>query len=227
MAVARAVTGVLLVTFLVTFAALYVAGRATRFPQREVVTPDAWRALERQDPERAASLFNDALTERPNDPVLHLGVGSAAYALGRTEAALGALKKAVSLDPDFAEAQIMFGPGRVCTRRQHACHSLDGEGGNNPARRRRRCRTSSIAGSGRPRCTSSSLKGRANISAFSTKEARSRASAIGSCAPSSASTRAHRQDPANVTGRDADGRALHGARLSRHHAVAVVGVWQL
>ena len=109
MAVARAIAGALIVAFLATFSALYVASGATRFPQREVVTPDAWRALEGHDPERAASLFNDALTERPNDPVLHLGVGSAAYAMGRTEVALGALKKAVALDPDFAEAQIMLG----------------------------------------------------------------------------------------------------------------------
>ena len=106
---ARAITGALLVAFLITFAALYVAARAPRFAQREVVTPDAWRALERHDAEQAASLFDKALHDRPNDPVLHLGVGSAAYALGRTDAALGALKKAVALDPEFAEAQIMLG----------------------------------------------------------------------------------------------------------------------
>jgi tetratricopeptide (TPR) repeat protein len=109
MAVARAIKGVVLIAFVVTFAALYVATRAPRFANRAVVTPEAWKALERQDAERAAALFDQALKERPNDPVLHLGVGSAAYALGRTDAALRALQKAVALDPDFAEAQAMLG----------------------------------------------------------------------------------------------------------------------
>ena len=109
MAVPRAIVGVLVVAFIGTFGALYVASRTPRFADREIVAPEAWRALQRQDAERAASLFNDALKERPNDPVLHLGIGSAAYALGKTEAALRALQKAVALDPEFAEAQIMLG----------------------------------------------------------------------------------------------------------------------
>lgn len=109
MAVPRAIVGVLVVAFIGTFAALYVASRTPRFADREIVAPEAWRALQRQDVERAASLFSDALKQHPNDPVLHLGAGSAAYAQGRTDVALRSLQKAVALDPDFAEAQIMLG----------------------------------------------------------------------------------------------------------------------
>jgi tetratricopeptide (TPR) repeat protein len=106
---ARSLIAVVAVACLATVAAIYVAARPPRFANRQVVTPEAWKALARQDAERAATLFNQALKERPNDPVLHLGVGSAAYALGKTDAALKALQNAVALDPDFAEAQAMLG----------------------------------------------------------------------------------------------------------------------
>jgi tetratricopeptide (TPR) repeat protein len=106
---ARALKAVLLVAFLAVFAALYVAGRPPRFAHRDVAAPDAWRALGRQDVDRAVALFNDALKDRPDDPVLHLGAGTAAYAQGRTDVALRALQKAVDLDPEFAEAHVMLG----------------------------------------------------------------------------------------------------------------------
>jgi tetratricopeptide (TPR) repeat protein len=105
----RALKGVLVVAFLATCAALYVGARPPRFAHREVVAPDAWRALERQDADRALSLFNDALKDRPNDPVLHLGAGTAAYAQGRADVALRSLQRAVDLDPEFAEAHNMLG----------------------------------------------------------------------------------------------------------------------
>jgi cytochrome c-type biogenesis protein CcmH/NrfG len=109
MAMARATKGILLVAFLAAFSALSVATSLTRLSQREMVAPEVWAALERHEAERAASLFSQELQQRPRDPVLHFGAGSAAYALGRTGSALSSLRRAVELDPQFAEALMMLG----------------------------------------------------------------------------------------------------------------------
>lgn len=109
MAIARATKGILLVAFLAAFSALSIATSLTRLSQREMVAPEAWSALERHEAERAASLFSQELKQRPRDPVLHFGAGSAAYALGRTGSALSSLRRAVELDPQFAEALMMLG----------------------------------------------------------------------------------------------------------------------
>jgi tetratricopeptide (TPR) repeat protein len=109
MAIARATKGILLVAFLAACSALAVATSLTRLSQRHVVAPEAWAALERRDADQAASLFRQELQQRPRDPVLHFGAASAAYALGQTGPALSSLKKAVELDPQFAEALTMLG----------------------------------------------------------------------------------------------------------------------
>jgi tetratricopeptide (TPR) repeat protein len=109
MAVARATKGILLFAFLATCSALAVATSLSRASPRHVVAPEAWAALERHDADRAASLFRQELQQRPRDPVLHFGAASAAYALGQTGSALSSLKKAVELDPEFAEALAMLG----------------------------------------------------------------------------------------------------------------------
>ena len=109
MPIPRATKGVLLVAFVATLSALAVATALSRLPKRELAAPEAWAALERHDPERAASLFSKELTERPRDPILHFGAGSAAYAMGRTKSALSSLKTAVDLDPDFVEALTLLG----------------------------------------------------------------------------------------------------------------------
>lgn len=104
MAIARGTKGVLLVAFLAAFSALFAAASLTRVSRVHAVAPEAWAALERDDADQAASLFRKELQQRPNDPVLHFGAASAAYALGQRGAALASLKKAVELDPEFAEA---------------------------------------------------------------------------------------------------------------------------
>jgi cytochrome c-type biogenesis protein CcmH/NrfG len=109
MAIAHATKSILLIAFLAAFSALSVAMGLTRVSQHEMVAPEAWSALERHDAERAASLFGQELKQRPRDPVLHFGAGSAAYALGRTGPALSSLRRAVELDPQFAEALMMLG----------------------------------------------------------------------------------------------------------------------
>jgi len=109
MAIPRSTWGLLLAAFLAAFSGLLVATRLGARPPREAVAPEAWHALERNDPEQAASIFKRALNEHPRDPMLHYGAGSAAYALGRTDAALASLKRAVDLDPDFADALALLG----------------------------------------------------------------------------------------------------------------------
>jgi tetratricopeptide (TPR) repeat protein len=109
MAIAPGTKGLLLVAFIGTFSALAVATALGRLSKREVVAPEAWSALEQHDAERAVILFNKELQQRPRDPVLHMGAGSAAYALGRTDSALSSLRRAVELDPQFAEALTLLG----------------------------------------------------------------------------------------------------------------------
>ena len=109
MAIASATKGILFVAFLAAFSVLAIATSLTRVPQHEKVAPEAWSALKANDAERAASLFSQELKQRPTDPVLHFGAGSAAYALGRIGPALSSLRKAVDLDPQFAEAHTLLG----------------------------------------------------------------------------------------------------------------------
>jgi tetratricopeptide (TPR) repeat protein len=109
MAVASATKGILFVAFLATFSVLAIATNLTRAPQHEKVAPEAWAALKARDAERAASLFRRELQQRPSDPVLHFGAGSAAYALGRIGPAIASLRKAVDIAPEFAEAHILLG----------------------------------------------------------------------------------------------------------------------
>jgi hypothetical protein len=106
----RSLRPVLALAVLVTVSALAVAARGgATAHRRELAAPEAWAALERNDAERAAAIFRDALKVSPDDATLHYGAGSAAYALGRTAAALAAFTRAVELDPGFAEAQAMLG----------------------------------------------------------------------------------------------------------------------
>jgi tetratricopeptide (TPR) repeat protein len=110
MAITRATAGVLLAAFLATASAIAVATNLTRLSAaREMAAPEGWAALERQDAAQAAAIFARELKNRPQEPTLHFGAGSAAYALGRPRAALASLQKAVDLDPQFAEAFVMLG----------------------------------------------------------------------------------------------------------------------
>ena len=68
-----------------------------------------WKALEAGNGRRALGLFNEALTLRPNDPVLLTGAGAALQAEGRPRDAMVRLKQAVALKPDLTAASILLG----------------------------------------------------------------------------------------------------------------------
>ena len=84
--------------------ALVIATRLPGLPQRELLAPEAWKALNRNEPARASALFDDELKRHPDDAGLYFGAGSAAYASGRHDTALTSLRRAVELDPRFVEA---------------------------------------------------------------------------------------------------------------------------
>ena len=68
-----------------------------------------WKALNAGDADRAARLFGEALTYRPNDPVLLLGAGASAHAQGKPDVALSRLKRSVELDPKLTVASRLLG----------------------------------------------------------------------------------------------------------------------
>ena len=68
-----------------------------------------WKALEAGNSRRALTLFNEALTLRPNDPILLTGAGAALRMEGRPRDAMTRLKQAVALQPDLTVASILLG----------------------------------------------------------------------------------------------------------------------
>lgn len=70
--------------------------------------PAAWEALDRGDAAKAAAIFREALDRSPRNAALHFGAGYAAHLLGRRDAALSSLRKAVEIDPDFASALVLL-----------------------------------------------------------------------------------------------------------------------
>jgi Tetratricopeptide repeat/Peptidase MA superfamily len=105
MSMNRSTAGLLVLACVGLLTALVVARGVGMISPREIAAPEGWAALKGGDADTAASIFGKALRDRPRDPVLHYGAGSAAYALGRTDLALRSLKKAVEIDPDFGEAE--------------------------------------------------------------------------------------------------------------------------
>jgi Flp pilus assembly protein TadD len=105
----RSSRAVLVVAFLAASSALAIAVGLGRAARRDVIAPEGWTALEQGQPERAAQIFGEALKTHPRDPMLYFGSGSAAFALGRSETALSSLKRAVDLDPTFADAFVLLG----------------------------------------------------------------------------------------------------------------------
>lgn len=88
-------------------------------PQREgLPAPAAWEALDKGDAAKAASLFREALDRSPGNAALHFGAGYSAHLLGRRDAALSALRRAVQIDPEFVSAlsllaQVAYADGDV------------------------------------------------------------------------------------------------------------------
>ena len=68
-----------------------------------------WKALRDGNTRRALSLFDEALTMRPNDPVLLVGSGSALHAERRPREAMARLQRAIELRPDLKQASVLLG----------------------------------------------------------------------------------------------------------------------
>jgi hypothetical protein len=88
---------------------LMTTGRSTLSGQSELPAPDAWTALKRGDASRAAGLFREAIDRSPRNPLLHFGAGWAAHMLGRNDAAIASLKRALEFDPSFVQAAALLG----------------------------------------------------------------------------------------------------------------------
>jgi tetratricopeptide (TPR) repeat protein len=89
----------------ITGALVILAGSAMA---QELPAADGWAALERGDGSRAAAIFRDALDRAPYNPILHYGSAQASLALGRTDAAISSLKRAVQHDPKFVQALVLL-----------------------------------------------------------------------------------------------------------------------
>jgi tetratricopeptide (TPR) repeat protein len=68
-----------------------------------------WKALHDGYSDKAARLFADALTLRPNDPVLLMGAGVAAHERGNQKDAMARLTRALELNPRLASAALLLG----------------------------------------------------------------------------------------------------------------------
>jgi tetratricopeptide (TPR) repeat protein len=68
-----------------------------------------WKALQGGNGDRAAALFAEALTLRPNDPVLLLGSGAAAQARGNHRDAMARLQRALDVEPRLTVASELLG----------------------------------------------------------------------------------------------------------------------
>ena len=97
--------GRVVVAMLLAMALLAIAVQARA---QELPAPAAWEALEKGDASKAAAIFRDALDRSPSDPYLLYGSAHASLALGRTEAAMSALKRAIEYHPTFLHAMILL-----------------------------------------------------------------------------------------------------------------------
>ena len=68
----------------------------------------AWAALQQGDNTKAASIFREELDRSPRNAWLHFGAGYAALRLGRSDAAISSLKRAVEYNPRFLQALVLL-----------------------------------------------------------------------------------------------------------------------
>jgi tetratricopeptide (TPR) repeat protein len=95
----------LIFIFLLLFASAPLHAQSTVSDLNEA----GWKALEAGNTRKALLIFNEALTLRPNDPVLLTGAGAALQADGRPRDAMARLQKAVSLRPELKVASLLLG----------------------------------------------------------------------------------------------------------------------
>jgi tetratricopeptide (TPR) repeat protein len=68
-----------------------------------------FQALQTGDVDKAASIFRDALTRRPSDPMLLLGAGLAAHLQGQQPEAITLLNRALQIEPRLTQAAVILG----------------------------------------------------------------------------------------------------------------------
>jgi len=68
-----------------------------------------WKALRDGYHDKAAAFFAEALTYRPDDPVLLMGAGAAAHERGNQKEAMAQLRRALELDPRMIGAAKLLG----------------------------------------------------------------------------------------------------------------------
>jgi hypothetical protein len=68
-----------------------------------------WKSLEQGDPGRAATAFNSALAERPDEPVLLFGAAVSAELQGHPADAKVRLRRALDVNPRFTPASLLLG----------------------------------------------------------------------------------------------------------------------
>jgi Tetratricopeptide repeat len=92
-------------------ALLFVAfvGSSAAQPPSGRLAEVGWQALRDGEAERALSSFREALTLRPGDPTLHIGVGVAEHLLGREDEARKSLERALKIDPRLSVASTLLG----------------------------------------------------------------------------------------------------------------------
>ena len=92
----------------VAIACVLFVSSGGRGRSQELPAAEGWAALERGDASKAAAIFRDALDRSPDNEILLYGSARASLELGRTEAAISSLKRAVQRDPRFIQAHVLL-----------------------------------------------------------------------------------------------------------------------
>jgi len=79
-----------------------------RAQQAQLPAPEAWAALDRGEPEKAAAIFREELERSPDNAALLYGAGYAAFTLGRTDAAISFLKHSIDCNPRLVQAMVLL-----------------------------------------------------------------------------------------------------------------------
>jgi tetratricopeptide (TPR) repeat protein len=88
---------------------LSFGGAATAQSTVSQLSTSAWQAIERGDADKAAAMFHEALSMRPQDAMLSYGAGLAAHLQGRDPDATVLLQQALKLEPGLVEAAALLG----------------------------------------------------------------------------------------------------------------------
>lgn len=88
-----------------------IAARFTQSSRSTIVELNAaaWKALADGKADRAAALFAEALSIRPDEPVLLFGAGAAAHEQGKPQEAIARLRQAIERNPRLIEASRLLG----------------------------------------------------------------------------------------------------------------------